>query len=222
MPALAARTPRERSDARRRTARRGRHVRWTVLPGSRDSLIRQNAEIDRLQIPRIEDDEELQELVVREELVPIRNTQYVRVDPRLDPDRRYCREWVWDFLQDLGEAYYRKFGKPIQVNSAVRTVAQQKKLLRTNRNAAPVDGDTASSHLAGITVDLARKGMTRPQRNFVVKHLVGLKKLGLVEAVEERWQACFHVMVSDRYADWRSAQQLAGQEPARRQTDVGN
>src|SRR5580693_4179462 len=38
---------------------------------SHDSLLRQNEEIDRLDLPRIQDDQELQELVASEELVPI-------------------------------------------------------------------------------------------------------------------------------------------------------
>src|SRR5581483_3612535 len=83
-----------------------------------DSLLRQNAEIDRLQLPRISDDDELEELVGREELVAIRDTQTLRVDPKLDRNRRFCRPWTLQFLEDLAEAYYKEFRKPIQVNSA--------------------------------------------------------------------------------------------------------
>jgi Family of unknown function (DUF5715) len=95
------------------------------------------------------------------------------------------------------------------VNSAVRTVEQQERLARYNRNAAPAEGETASSHLAGLTVDIAKRGMTRKQRAFVEKYLVNLRNAGLVEAIEERRQACFHVMVSDRYTSWRESDKLA-------------
>ncbi len=90
----------------------------------------------------------------------------------------------------------------------MRTVKVQKKLRRRNRNAAPAEGETASSHLAGITVDLQRRGMTRQQISFVESYLFYLKALGLVEPEEERRHWCFHVMVSDRYEDWRQTQTL--------------
>jgi hypothetical protein len=173
---------------------------------SHDSLLRQNEEIDRLELPRIADDEELEQLKASEALVPILESEALRFDPRLDPARRYCRPWTREFVEDLSQAYYRQFHSQIQVNSAVRTVKVQRKLRRRNRNAAPEKGETASSHLAGITVDLQRRGMTKAQVRFVESYLFYLKALGLVEPEEERRQWVFHVMVSDRYSDWRQNQ----------------
>ena len=103
---------------------------------------------------------------------------------------------------------YREFHDQIQLNSAVRTVKVQKKLRRHNRNAAPADGDTASSHLAGITVDLQRRGMSKEEIRFVERYLFYLNALGLVEPEEERHQWVFHIMVSDRYSDWRQTQTI--------------
>lgn len=200
---------RYRRTVRTRTAKRV--VRWTplLLKGSHDSLVRQNEEIDRLQLGRIADDTELQQLIDKGDLVSLPVESSVRIDPRLDEDRRYCRPWTKEFLKDLGQAYYKEFKQPIQVNSAVRTVTQQEKLMRHNGNAAPAEGPTASSHLAGLTVDIAKHGMTRKQRKWMQDYLVRMRDLGLVEAVEERKQACFHVMVSDRYASWRETEKLA-------------
>jgi hypothetical protein len=200
----------------RTTARRAhfRRLHWNPLfRPSRDSLLRQNEEIDRLELPRIQDDDELEELKASEVLVPIVASRTLRFDPRLDPDRRYCRPWTRDFLEDLSEAYYKEFGAQIQVNSAVRTVKVQKKLRRHNRNAAPAEGELASSHLAGVTVDIQRRGMTRQQIKWMQQYLLPLKELGLIEPEEERRQWVFHVMVSDRYTDWRESKMLAG-EPA--------
>jgi hypothetical protein len=188
-----------------------RVVKWTpvLLKGSHDSLLRQNEEIDRLQLGRIADDDELDELVQKQELVALPTDKTVRIDSRLDENRRYCRPWTRDFLNDLGEAYYKEFRQPIQVNSAVRTVSQQEKLIRHNGNAAPAEGPTASSHLAGLTIDIAKHEMNRKQRKWMEQYLLRMRDLGLVEAVEERKQACFHVMVSDRYASWRESEKLA-------------
>jgi hypothetical protein len=189
---------------------RVRRVYWNpVLRGSRESLLRQNEEINRLQLPRIADDQELQHLIDIEALVPIPASRSVRIDPRLEINRRFCRPWTRDFVGDLGQAYYKQFRQPIQINSAVRTVEQQEHLLRVNRNAAPAEGHTASSHLAGLTVDIAKRGLSRKQRKFIEQYLVKLRSAGLVEAAEERRQAVFHVMVSDRYTAAREADKLA-------------
>jgi hypothetical protein len=189
-----------------------RRLRWNpMFRPSRDSLLRQNAEIDRLELPRIQDDAELEQLKASEDLLPIVPTAALRIAPSLAPDRRYCRPWTRDFVQDLSEAYYKEFHSQIQVNSAVRTVQVQKKLRRHNRNAAPEKGEIASSHLAGITVDLQRRGMTRQQVQWVEQYMLPLKNLGIIEPEEERHQWVFHVAVSDRYTDWRESKMLAGE-----------
>jgi hypothetical protein len=189
-----------------------RRLRWNpVFRASRESLLLQNQEIDRLDLPRIQDDAELEQLKASEDLVPIVAGPTLRFDPRLDPSRRYCRPWTRDFLDDLSQAYYKQFHTSIQVNSAVRTVKIQKKLLRHNRNAAPAEGELASSHLAGITVDIQRRGLSREQIKWVQSYMLTLKEQGLIEPEEERHQWVFHVMVSERYTEWRESRMLAGE-----------
>ena len=189
-----------------------RHFRWLhwnpmFLP-SHESLLLQNAEIDRLDLPRIQNDTELEALKGDGSLLPIRAGETLRFDPRLDASRRFCRPWTRDFVEDLSQAYYNRFHEQIQVNSAVRTVMVQKKLRRHNRNAAPADGDTASSHLAGVTVDLQRRGMSKPQITWMEHYLFYMKALGLVEPEEERHQWVFHIMVSGHYSEWRNTQDI--------------
>ena len=175
---------------------------------SHESLILQNAEIDRLELPRIQDDDELEALKASQALLPIRASESLRFDPRLDPSRRFSRPWTRDFTEDLGQAFYHRFHQQIQVNSAVRTVKVQKKLRRHNRNAAPSDGDTASSHLAGVTVDLQRRGMSKEQIHWMEHYLFYMKAIGLVEPEEERHQWVFHIMVSGHCAEWRETQDI--------------
>jgi hypothetical protein len=197
-------------NARYRHRAHYRPAKWNpVLKGSVDSMTRQNEEIDRLQLPRIADQEQLLELERTQELVPVPETQSLRWSSSIQSDKRYARPWATQFLQDMSEAYYKEFRTPLQVNSAVRTMEQQQKLRRSNRNAAPEIGDLASSHLAGTTVDLARRGLTRPQHAWIEGYLKNLRDQGLVEAAEERRTWCFHVMVSNRYTEWREANQLA-------------
>jgi len=198
-----------RTSTRHRILHHLKSLLWNpMFRPSHDSLLRQNEEIDRLDLPRIQDDDELEALKASGDLVPIVASETLKIEPSLDPSRRYCRPWTRDFVQDLSEAYYREFHAQIQVNSAVRTVKVQKKLRRHNRNAAPVDGDTASSHLAGVTVDLQRRGLTKQQLVFVERYLFYLNALGLVEPEEERRHWCFHVMVAESYNDWRQTQTI--------------
>ena len=170
-----------------------------ALRGSRDSLLKQNEEIDRAGLPRIQDDEQLEQLKAVGYLVPVRESKFVRFDSALAGDRRYCRPWTLAFVEDLGRDYYSKFRVPIQVNSAVRTAEQQRRLRRHNGNAAPEAGETASSHLAGVTVDIGKRGMTRKQHKWVADYLAKLKTDGVIEPEEERRQPVFHVMVTSRY-----------------------
>ena len=190
-------------------------VRWNpVFRPSRESLLLQNAEIDRLNLPRIRDDRQLEQLKADGELVAIVPTEALRIQGSLEPARRYCRPWTLDFLNDISNAFYKEFGQQIQVNSAVRTVLVQKKLRRHNRNAAPESGETASSHLAGLTVDLQRRGLSKAQIKWIQDYMRPLKDLGLVEPEEERRHWCFHVMVGGAYSEYRATKLLAGQEDA--------
>ena len=188
-------------------------VAWNpVFKPSHQSLLLQNAEIDRLNLPRIHDDRELNQLIANEDLVPIVPSDSLRIQPSLDPARRFCRPWTRDFVEDISAAYYKQFHQQIQVNSAVRTVLVQKKLRRHNRNAAPEKGETASSHLAGLTVDLQRRGMSRDQIKWMEEYMRPLKEMGLIEPEEERRQWCFHVMVAGSYSEWRQTKMLFDQE----------
>src|SRR5215467_4963646 len=113
--------------------RRYRHVAWNpVLRGSHDSMTRQNEEIDRLQLPRIADQQQLLELERTGELVPIPESQGLRRRAAIPADKRYSRPWTNQFLQDMSDAYYSQFHTQLQVNSAVRTMEQQPKLRRHN------------------------------------------------------------------------------------------
>jgi Family of unknown function (DUF5715) len=165
----------------------------------------QNEEINRLNLPRIYDDKQLEKLKLSGDLIQIVPTESLRIQPSLDPARRYCRQWTMEFLEDISTAYYKEFHQQIQVNSAVRTVLVQKKLRRHNRNAAPETGEIASSHLAGLTVDLQRRGMSKAQVKWIEEYLKPLKELGLIEPEEERRQWCFHIMVGGGYTEYRAS-----------------
>jgi len=193
--------------------RRARHVSWNpMFKGSHEMLVKQNEIIDQMELPRIADDDELETIISNEQLVQLKESSSLRIAANLKDTRRYCKPWTRDFVEDLSQAFYEEFKKPIQVNSAVRTVQQQKKLRRHNRNAGPIEGETASTHLTGIALDISKRGLTRKQHAWVEQYFLPLKEAGLIDPIEERRQPVFHVVVFDRYTVWRESQNVANTE----------
>ncbi len=181
------------------------------IRGNRDSLLRQNEHIDEDNLPRIKDEAELEQLEASNELVPLPENRIVRVAGNLPLPRRYCRPWTRQFLLDLGEESYSHFGRGIQVNSAVRTVEVQHKLIRRNHNAAAESGELASPHLSGATIDIAKRGMSRKQLAWMRLHLLDVQNRGVIDVEEEFRQSVFHITVYPEYGGtpWQFARRDA-------------
>ncbi len=174
--------------------------RWSpMFPGSHDMLVRQNEELDRLQLPRIADEYELIRYESSQDLVPVAETDGLKFAADLPDNRRYCRPWTRDFLQDFSQAYYEQFHSSIQINSMVRTVEQQHRLRRWNRFAAPEFGDTASTHLTGVTFDMSRRNLSFDEYEWIRNYLLPLQAQGMVDPIEER-QPVLHVVVFEKYS----------------------
>jgi len=218
-----ATTRRQRRARTRRSqsSNRVRRVIWhPMFAGSHEMLVRQNQQLDLLELPRIANEEQLLALEAEEELVPVANTRTLTVAANLAPSRRYCRPWTRDFLEDLSEAYYQEFHRPLTVTSLVRTVEQQKKLRRHNSNAGPEEGDTASTHLTGVTVDILKRGMTRKQHDWMNHYFLPLKEAGLIDPIEERRQPVFHVVVFNTYSGGHDGDDSADEDQPETQTAV--
>ena len=192
---------------RTRRARVRRLVWNPLFRGSHEMLVTENEKLDAMELPRIEDDDQLELLEDSGDLVPIEESRSLKVAANLLPNRRYCRPWTRDFADDLADSFYAEFHKPIQINSAVRTADQQKKLRRTNRNAAPQEGDTASTHLTGVTIDISKRGLTRKQHQWIEQYFLPMRNAGVIDPIEERRQPVFHVVVFEGYTDWKDSQQ---------------
>jgi hypothetical protein len=132
-------------------------------------------------------------------LVKISETQGLHIDPRLQAARRYCRPWTERFLSDISRAYYHRFHEALQLNSAVRTVQFQRRLLLVNANAAPAEGDTRSPHLTGEAVDISKKGLSSFQIDWLRTYLSPLQASEKLDVEEEFQQACFHISVYRAY-----------------------
>ena len=179
--------------------KRGRLIVPPALKGSHEILVHQNQMADTEGLERIQDDADLTKMRTAGTLVSIPTGVTLRVDERLPANRRYCRPWTALFLEALARQHYARFQTPLQVNSAVRTVEFQQKLIHTNGNAAPAEGDTASPHLTGQAVDIAKHGLTMAEIAWLRGYLLPLVQQGKVDVEEEFQQSCFHISVYKKY-----------------------
>lgn len=179
--------------------KRGRLIVPPPLRGSHEILVRQNRVADRDGLDRIQDDADLTRMRAAHLLVPLPVSSALDVDDRLPANRRYTRPWTEQFLITLSRAHYARFHTPLQVNSAVRTVEFQQRLQRTNGNAAPSEGETASPHLTGQAVDLAKHGLSLTEIAWLRGYLLPLSQQGRIDVEEEFQQACFHISVYKKY-----------------------
>jgi hypothetical protein len=179
------------------------------LRGSLASLQRQNATLEAEGMERILDEDDLNSRIDHRLLTPLPASANLLVNPSLPENRRYCRSWTAHFLTDLAKAHAAAFHRPFQVNSAVRTVEYQKRLMRTNGNAASAEGEIVSPHLTGATIDIGKQGMTRAELNWMRRTLFALQNAGKIDVEEEFEQACFHITVYKTYTAPHPAKKLA-------------
>ncbi|NYF49795.1 DUF5715 family protein [Tunturiibacter gelidoferens] len=179
--------------------KRGRLIVPPPLKGSHEILVHQNEVADRDGLSRIQDDGDLLDMRNKRLLVALPDNEGLQVDDRLPTNRRYCRPWTAQFLATLARAHYARFHTPLQVNSAVRTVEFQQHLMHINGNAAPAEGDTASPHLTGQAIDIAKHGLSLAEIAWLRGYLLPLVQEGKVDVEEEFQQSCFHVSVYKKY-----------------------
>jgi hypothetical protein len=184
--------------------RTGRLIVPAPLRGSREILVHQNQMADAAGLERIENDEDLDRLRTSHQLVELAGTSALHINPELPENRRSARPWTAKFASDVARAYYARFGQPLELNSAVRTISYQLRLQRVNGNAADIAGETASPHLTGQAIDFGKRGMTMAEIAWMRMYLTPLMQAGTIDVEEEFQQACFHISVYRSYAGTRA------------------
>jgi Family of unknown function (DUF5715) len=179
--------------------KRGRLIVPPPLKGSHEILVHQNQVADHDGLTRIQSDDDLLAMRNQRLLVSLPASYALEVDERLPVNRRYCRPWTAQFLATMARAHYAHFHTALQVNSAVRTVEFQQHLMHINGNAAPAEGDTASPHLTGQAIDIAKHGLSLTEIAWMRGYLLPLVQEGKVDVEEEFQQSCFHISVYKRY-----------------------
>ena len=164
----------------------------TLLKPSHQSLLLQNQVINQMALQRFQNEKEVKDAVRRGVLVALPINDAVIIAPSLPSNRRYVLPMVNSFLVKLASEYYAEFHQSLMVDSAVRSRDVQRRLRRRNRSAAPVDGECASSHETGATVDLSRH-MTKRQEHWMDWWLTYYMLRNLV--IVEKETHCYHIFV---------------------------
>lgn len=100
-------------------------------------------------------------------------------------------------LQELSEAYYQQFNRPLRVTSLTRSMDYQISLNKTNANSFKVKGEgSLPPHTSGCAFDLARKHMGVDEQNFVMNKLAEMERARRLDAlIEYGANACFHIFI---------------------------
>ena len=172
-------------------ARTIKHEDRLFLP-SADSLRAQNEAVDAMGLERYNDARSLSNAIGRGDLVPLAAS----LKTTIPCNRRYVRPWVNAYLVPMDREFFEEFRKHLVITSAVRTRQVQRWLIRRNRAAAPIHGETESSHMSGATVDIGRGRMNTAQRLWVEAYLWELDWRNQVIVEEER--GCFHILLTNQ------------------------
>ena len=155
---------------------------------SRASLLRQNICADQMGLHRFQNEDEVQAAVRSGVLIALPITPGLHVAPSLPLSRRYASPLAVAFLLRLADAYLLRFGKPLVIDSAVRSQEVQAKLLKHNKSAASVG---MSVHCTGVAVDLS-KNLSRSQLQWL-RNMLSMYQASNVVVVEEE-RRCLHVV----------------------------
>lgn len=199
------------ASAQARHRRHRAHVPRTpsMLWGSVDALAAENRQADANNLPRFKDRAELEKAIADGTLVPLPDTDAYAIDGELgeeDPDNAELyantQPWTKTFLDDVLGEIRRKQGHKFAITSLVRTQEYQNTLRESNKAAADSrNKDSRSTHLTGATVDISLVAMPWRAKQMLRKRLIDLEKRGLVQATEERYQYCMHILVLPGYVD---------------------
>ena len=192
-----------------------------LFPANKGSVALENSYANQAGIARYADRESLKAGSAQGQLVPIPITSC----PKLPEFRRYVRRSAAEFLRELDSRFYLATGRYLIVDSAVRSADVQKQVARHNRNAAPANGDRASSHERGTTFDIASRrvyfngwaNMRRREYRWLLIQLAYYQGIGRIHVIEER--SCLHIMVREDYDVPRISNIQSGSDTIDRKSD---
>ncbi|HMR82364.1 MAG TPA: DUF5715 family protein [Niabella sp.] len=149
-------------------------------------------------IPPIKDQAQVNSLVKKKKLVLIFPQRGYTI-ARLTHSRPYLNARSYKVLKEIGASFYTKSKKKtFTVTSVTRTLYDQKRLARVNRNAVTTK---LSSHNYGCSFDISyirfnrRKAPNARLEKMLQDILTQMQKQGKLYFIKEYREKCFHVTV---------------------------
>jgi Family of unknown function (DUF5715) len=170
-----------------------------LLVADLSSQVVQNARADADNLSRMSDVAMIHRFARRGYLVRVSPDTRLYYLHAIPADLHYCRPWTKLFLERLGRQFHARFGHRLRVTSLVRTIGRQRRLARSNDNAADATGALQSSHLTGATLDISKRFMSARERSWMRDVLYSLRQSGYLYAIEEFQEPVFHIMVYANY-----------------------
>jgi hypothetical protein len=172
------------------------------LTATADSQRIQNRQADAQNLSRMLDTAMVRRFRRLGLLVPIRTSTSSYYLHAIPSRLRYLRPWARLFLTRLSRQFHARFHTRLRVTGLIRTAHYQRRLDVVNANAASATGPERSSHLTGATLDISKRFMSRAGQRWMRQVLSELRAQGVLYAIEEYHQPCFHVMVYRSYLDY--------------------
>ena len=157
-----------------------------LFPATKDSVPAENRSADAAGLKRYNDRREIIADTERGVLARIPCSR------KVPAYRRVALPDTVGFFGQLDADYLAATGRGLNIDSAIRSRDDQRRLRKSNRNATEVDGERASSHERGTTFDLSKR-MTRAQYRWLLWRLAYYKLIGRILVIEEK--SCIHIFV---------------------------
>jgi hypothetical protein len=162
----------------------------------------QNARADSDDLSRMTDAAMVQRFRRAGLLVPVATSTSSYYLHQVPARSRYLRPWAKQFLGRLSSQFHDRFGTRLRVTALVRTARDQRGLASRNANAAAASGPKQSTHLTGATLDISKRFMAPAHVEWMRRVLLDLRDAGVLYALEEFSQPCFHIMIYRSYDDY--------------------
>jgi hypothetical protein len=137
-------------------------------------------------------DKNIDRLIREWKLVKIKDSDYYKINgPQVHESRRYLTPNIKKILETIAKEFYKKFKKPLIINSLARTQEYQNTLNKSNKNATK----SISAHTYWIAFDIKIKEyLTLEEANYICYILLKMEEEWKINWIIE-WGAtmCFHI-----------------------------
>ncbi len=143
----------------------------TNLRGSPAAIAKENSMADSDNLTRIRSNDQLYRFVDAGLLQRLGGSRTYRYTG--NRKYSYSRPWTRSFVERFSSQYHSRFGKKLNISSAVRPLSYQNGL---NGNASK-----RSTHPTGATIDITKRHMSHAEKKWMRRVLLDLERKGVIQ-----------------------------------------